>query len=169
MDIGRLSGPRMKRLTCSYAANLIADSGAIFSTLIPFPRHKLLRKKLLLCLLSIAWREMFTSSHPPSACNRSNLRFFVLSSELEEELSVDRAELSRYERQRRPAHQPTNDATTCQSPSRFAWSHQVHSSPRLCRDTVNERKLVYGLWSWNVFMTGAFRLFGQEGKHDERN
>ena len=36
------SGPglQMNALTCSYAINLRADSGAIFITLMPFPRHR---------------------------------------------------------------------------------------------------------------------------------
>ena len=36
---GRFSIHQKTALTCSYAINLRADSGAIFITLMPFPRH----------------------------------------------------------------------------------------------------------------------------------
>lgn len=43
MPKSRVGEPdRMYCLSCSYAMNLMADSGAIFITLIPLPRHKLL-------------------------------------------------------------------------------------------------------------------------------
>lgn len=43
--------PSFQFLTCSYAMNLMAVSGAIFKTLIPFPRHKDVRPpSLIICL-----------------------------------------------------------------------------------------------------------------------
>lgn len=42
---------RLQSLTCSYAMNLIAVSGAIFKTLIPFPLHIEVRPpSLIICL-----------------------------------------------------------------------------------------------------------------------
>lgn len=125
----------MNRLTCSYAANLIADSGAILRTLMPFPRHKLLWKSKL-AQTSNTKSYPPTYNHPLSACNGNNLRFFAWCFELARWLWGDQEAQWMSAILLPLALQQLNVSTISQFPSQFVWSHQEHSNLRQYLDTT---------------------------------